>query len=84
MTKEEAEIKVDEHIKMFEVVESHYVRKTDRHEYLPFELSVDDMHRMYEKWYVMKKYQKEDYKFYHRIFTEKFDLKFQKLIKGQM
>ena len=80
---EEREGYVKEHIKQFNVVESHYVRKGSKFEYLPAELSVAEMYRMYNNWRIEKGYPKEDYAFYHRVFTECFNLKFQLVKKDR-
>jgi hypothetical protein len=76
-TAEHREQFVIEHIKQFKVIESHYVRKNAKHEYLPTELSVAEMYRMYNEWRVKKGYPMETYDFYFRVFKEKFNLKFQ-------
>ena len=66
------------HIKQFKVVESHYVRKESKYEYLPAELSVAEMYRMYTVWCSNENYALESYDFYFRVFKERFNLKFQK------
>lgn len=76
-TCEEREKLVMDHIKLFKVVESHYVRKEAKYEYLPSDLSVAEMYRMYNEWCAKKSYPLEDYKFYLRVFNERFALKFQ-------
>ncbi|XP_057305163.1 uncharacterized protein LOC130642101 [Hydractinia symbiolongicarpus] len=76
-TSEEREKLVIEHISCFKVVESHYVRKDAKYEYLPKELSVAEMYRMYSEWCSKKGYTLENYAFYYRVFKEKFNLKFQ-------
>ena len=65
------------HIKLFKVVESHYVRKEAKYEYLPKELNVAEMYRMYCKWCAEKGKTLESYSFYYRVFNERFNLKFQ-------
>ena len=52
------------HISKFKTVESHYVRKTATAQYLPEELSVKEMHRMYVEEHDGKG-RVVDYKFYH-------------------
>ena len=64
-----------EHIKLLKVVESHYVRKTVKYEYLPEELSVSMMHQMYTEWCAENRYEVETYNFYNKVFREKFNLK---------
>ena len=64
-------------INLFKVVESHYVRKEVRYEYLPKELNVAEMNRMYNQWCAQKGYQQESCAFYYRVFKECFNLKFQ-------
>ena len=41
---------VMEHIRMFKVVELHYVRKDAKYEYLPENLNLATMHTMYLEW----------------------------------
>ena len=77
-TSEERIAKVVEHIKKFKVVESHYVRKASKFEYLPEELSVAAMHRMYKEWCNEQGYTVESEDFYRNIFKTKFNLKFNK------
>ena len=75
----EREVPVIEHIQQFLTVESHYVRRGCKWEYLPEELSVKEMHRMYKKYCAEKGYSKvESYDFYLRTFTSRFNLKFHK------
>lgn len=66
------------HIKMFKCVESHYVRKNSKYQYLAQELSVAEMHRVYKKWCAEEKMKTESYDFYKWVFTSLFKLKFQK------
>ena len=77
-TSQEREETVIKHIKQFKVVESHYVRKESKYEYLPAELSVAEMYRMYTVWCSNENYALESYDFYFRVFKERFNLKFQK------
>jgi len=81
-TKAEEEAAVVAHISKFKTVDSHYVRKTAKAQYLPQQLTVKEMHRMYVEEHDGNG-KVEDYKFYHRIFTERFNLKFQKNKKDQ-
>ena len=75
----EREAPVIEHIQQFLTVESHYVRRGCKWEYLPEELSVKEMHRMYKKYCAEKGYSKvESYDFYLQTFTSRFNLKFHK------
>jgi len=67
-----------EHIMSFQVVESHYVRRESKYEYLPTELNISVMYRMYKEWAATKNYLIESYDFYYRVFHEKFNIKFQK------
>ena len=71
-------MQVIDHICLFKVVESHYARENVKSQFLPENLSVTEMHRMYIKWCSENNHKAEDYKFYYRVFTEQFDLKFQK------
>ncbi|XP_066922321.1 uncharacterized protein [Clytia hemisphaerica] len=80
---EQREEYVKEHIKQFFVVESHYVRKDSKYEYLASELTVAEMHRMYNNWRIKKGYPQESYPFYHRVFHECFNLKFQLVKKDR-
>ena len=78
------EVKVIEHISLFKTVESHYVRKDAKGQYLPEDLSVATMYRMYVEWCQENGTAVvEDYKFYNKVFRERFDLKFQKPKKDQ-
>ena len=52
---------VIEHIKSFKVVESHYVRCDAKFEYLPTDISVSEMYRMYLQWREKKNYPLESY-----------------------
>lgn len=72
-----------DHINLFKVVESHYVRKEVKYEYLPKELNVAEIYRMYNEWCAKKGYQLESYAFYYRVFKECFNLKFQQLEKDK-
>ncbi len=70
---------VIQHIKSFKVVESHYVRKSlADYQFLPQDLSVKEMHRMYIEHCNEKGYEMENYDFYKRVFHRRFRLKFQK------
>ena len=79
----ERETLVIDHICLFKVVESHYARENVKSPFLPESLSVTEMHRMYIKWCSKNYHKAEDNKFYYRVFTEQFDLKFQKPKKDQ-
>ena len=70
--------KVVQHIKMFKVVESHYVRKTSKAQYLPQELSLAEMYRLSQNWCHENKYRCENYDSYRRVFSTRFNLKFQR------
>jgi len=74
----ERQEKVIKHIQLFQVVESHYVRKDTKFEYLPDTLNITEMHRLYLEWCAEKDYIPENYSFYKRVFHEHFNLKFQK------
>ena len=74
----EREKPVMEHIMSFQVFESHYVRRESKNEYLPTELNISVMYRMYKEWAATKNYPIESYDFYYRVFHEKFNIKFQK------
>ena len=58
-------------------MESHYVRKSAKCQYLPMELTVREMHRMYVEEHDGIG-EVENYNFYFRVFNEKFNLKFHK------
>ena len=72
------EQRVIDHIESFKVVESHYVRKTETAQFLPRELSITDMHRMYLEKCEEFGEQGETFDFYKRVFRRKFRLKFMK------
>ena len=61
---------VVEHIKLSKCVESYYVRKEVKWQYLPEELK--EMHRMYVEYRAEMKTEPESYTFYHYIFTSYF------------
>ena len=82
-TKERERNCVKEHIMQFQVLESHYVRKESKYEYLPLGLSIAEMHRMYNEWRETKEYPKVTYNFYATVFRECFNLKFQMLKKDK-
>ena len=69
---------VVKHICKFKTVSSHYCRQTSQCEYLPQELNVAKMHRMYVQWCEKKKFKPVSKDTYHTIFQEKFCLKFNK------
>ena len=73
-TSHERELPIIEHISKFKTVESHYVRKSAKCQYLPMELTVREMHRMYVEEHDGKV---ENYN-YLKVFNEKFNLKFHK------
>lgn len=72
------EKRIIKHICTFKAVESHYVRKTSKYQYLPDQLSCAVMHRLYVEECQKKKIKAEDYKFYNHVFNRYFNLKFQK------
>ena len=72
----EREETVIAHISKFKTVESHYVRKTATAQYLPTELTIKAMYRMYVE--EAKEDRVESYDVYKRVFNEKFNLKFHK------
>ena len=76
-TVEEREKPVIDHICKFKTVESHYVRQTAKCHYLPSELTVQEMHRMYVAEHTGDA-KVENYDFYNRVFRERFNLKFHK------
>ena len=63
-TEEEKEKFVIEHITMYKVIESHYVRKESKYEYLPCDLSIAEMYRMYNEWCLKKNYPEVTILFY--------------------
>ena len=67
-----------EHIQKFKCVESHYVRKNASFQYLPEELTIAEMHRIYTKWCAETGYEPRSYKSYAEIFNKRFNLKFKK------
>ena len=77
-TAKEREEVVINHIKQFKTIESHYVRKNVKQEYLPQELSVKVMHHMYIEWCEKQDLNPENYDFYKRVFKARFNLTFQK------
>lgn len=74
---------VIDHIKTFKVIDSHYVRKSVSAQFLPAELSIREMHRLFILHCEEKNIPHENYHFYKRIFKRKFNLKFQKPKKDQ-
>ena len=76
-TSHERELPIIEHISKFKTVESHYIRKSAKCQYLPMELTVREMHRMYVEEHDGIG-EVENYNFYFRVFNEKFNLKFHK------
>ena len=68
---------VVEHICQFKTVESHYVRKDTKFQYLPSTLSIKTMHRMYKIWCDESNSNPVIYDTYRTIVNEKFNLKFQ-------
>ena len=77
------EATVIKHIILFKVVESHYVRKTATEQFLPTELNIQEMHRLYLEFCDKNGYKAENYDFYKRIFHRRFNLKFLKPKKDQ-
>ena len=71
------------HIKMFRCLSSHYVRKTCTAQFLPHELSISEMHRMYLDHCREMNLTPENFDFYKRVFNSSFHLKFGKLKKDQ-
>ena len=69
---------VMQQIQQSKVLESHYVRRNAKFEYLPAELSISEMHRVYLECRVEKSYPLENCHFYTRVFDERFNLKFQR------
>ena len=74
---------VKRHIKKFKAIESHYVRKQVWKKFLPAELNVKKMYRMYKEWCKTKKLQPETYDVYYKVFKRDFNLSFQKPKKDQ-
>ena len=70
--------KVFQHIQKFKCVESHYVRKNMSYQYLPEEITIAEMHRIYTKWCAETGYEPRSYKLYAEIFNKRFNLKFKK------
>ena len=80
---EERQKNVMDHMQLFKVVESHYVRKESKYQYLPDTLNISEMHRMYTEWCGEQGFNAENYAFYKRVFNEHFDLKFHKPKKDE-
>lgn len=76
MTKGEEDVVA--HVSKFKTVDSHYVRQTAKSQYLPEDLNVKAIHSMYLKDFTGSEGKVKDYIFYYRIFTERFNLKFQR------
>ena len=74
---------VVDHISLFRTVDSHYVRKDSSCQYLPENLSVAEMHRMYTEWCTQNNFETESYDTYYMIFKQQFNLKFKKPKKDQ-
>ena len=66
------------HIKTFKVIESHYVQNYAICQYLPEELNIKEMHRLYTKHCHENGFAVENCNFYKRIFTKRFRFKFKK------
>ena len=77
-TATEREEIVIQHIQLFQCVESHYVRKDSKWQYLPEELNVSQMYQWYTTWCAANGFVHENYRFYHNVFQTRFNLKFQK------
>ena len=77
------EQRVIEHISSFKVVESHYVRKNEKCQFLPKDLTISEMHRLFLRFCEEKSYEKVNFDFYKRVFRRKFRLKFQKPKKDE-
>jgi len=67
---------IRQHIASFQTVESHYCRKSSDRKYLPAELSVTKMHRMYKEMCATKGVHAQKEAVYRRIFNRKFNLHF--------
>ena len=74
---------VIEHISSFKVVESHYVRKNEKCQFLPKDLTISEMHRLFLRFYEEESYEKVNFNSYKRVFRRKFPLKFQKPKKDE-
>ncbi|XP_077976142.1 uncharacterized protein LOC144432013 [Styela clava] len=69
--------KVIEHICMFKTVQSHYVRKESKYQYLPPTLDVATMHRMYIRFCAENNIENPlKYEAYLSIFHDNFNIKF--------
>lgn len=79
------EDRVIQHIQTFKVLKSHYIFIiiTLFTQFLPKELAISEMHRLYIKWCDNKCFPKENFDFYKRVFTRRFNLKFQQLKKDE-
>ena len=64
---EERQKNVMDHIQLFKVVESHYVRKESKYQYLPDTLNISEMHRMYTEWCDEQGINAEKYAFYNTL-----------------
>ena len=65
------------------VVESHYVRKTEVHQFLPKDLSISEMHRMHITLSAADENSKKNFHFYKSVFRKRFRLKLQKLKRDE-
>ena len=66
------------HTLLFKCLPSHYARKSSKYQYLPENLTLAEMHRMYQKWCADEGYKPENCDFYRRVFKTRFRLKFHK------
>ena len=76
-------VNVINHIKKFKAVDSHYLRKQVKKKYLPAELSIKKMYRMYQDWCKIKGKRIETYDVYYKVFKRDFNLSFYKPKKDQ-
>jgi len=80
---EETINRIKDHIMMFRTIDSHYVRKESKCEYLSEHLSVAEMHRLYIQWCEEHGHQPQQYLIYYEVFKSSFNLKFQQPKKDQ-
>lgn len=74
---------VRDHIRLFQIVPSHYCRKDSNYDYLPGELDVTKIYNMYVDYCKENNFHKVLCAIYRKTFNEEFHLKFHKPRKDQ-
>ena len=82
-TEEAVTNQIKEHIMLFKMVESHYIRKDSQCQYLPDHLSISEMYRLYGEWCKANAFKAASYGLYHNVFKTQFNPKFHKPKKDQ-